>query len=236
MTGIEDMDNGYGFIDGDAHYQVKGKPGHFLAGDIVRPHLLTTAIGQAAIASETIHHYLTNKDEDLKKRPKVDKHTFSLEKKMDDSGLAPEPSPVHGHNSTRGTYDGNFAIHNYENRSSNDIISHDKLFMGHFEYEPRHVRETIDVGSEEVLGHFSERLVALSEEDVVSEAKRCMSCGMCFECDNCVIYCPQDAVKKTPKAQATTGRYVYTDYDRCIGCHICKDVCPTGYIDMGLGD
>ena len=62
-----------------------------------------------------------------------------------------------------------------------------------------------------------------------------MSCGMCFECDNCVIYCPQDAVKRTPGDQATMGRYVYTDYDRCIGCHICAEVCPTGYISMGLG-
>jgi len=62
-----------------------------------------------------------------------------------------------------------------------------------------------------------------------------MSCGMCFECDNCVIYCPQDAVKRTAKADATMGRYVYTDYDRCIGCHICAEVCPTGYINMGMG-
>jgi glutamate synthase (NADPH/NADH) small chain len=63
-----------------------------------------------------------------------------------------------------------------------------------------------------------------------------MSCGQCFECDNCMVYCPQTAVKKVPKAQATTGRYVYTDYDRCVGCQICMDVCPTGYIKMGLGE
>ena len=62
-----------------------------------------------------------------------------------------------------------------------------------------------------------------------------MSCGMCFECDNCVIYCPQDAVLRTPADIATMGRYVYTDYDRCIGCHICAEVCPTGYINMGMG-
>ncbi len=236
MTGIEEFDNGHAFIDGDAHYQVKGKPGHFLAGDIVRPHLLTTAIGQAAIAVETIAHYLCHQDEELKKRPKVDKHYFKLEKKLEEVGLAPKPAPVHGHESTRGTSEEDFAIHNYEDRSSNDIISHDKLFLGHFEYEPRHKRKTIDVSSDEVLGHFAERLVPLPEEEIVAEAGRCMSCGMCFECDNCVIYCPQDAVKKTPKDKATTGRYVYTDYSRCIGCHICKDVCPTGYIDMGLGE
>lgn len=34
---------------------------------------------------------------------------------------------------------------------------------------------------------------------------------------------------------STTGRYVATDYTKCIGCHICSDVCPTGYIDMAMG-
>ena len=59
---------------------------------------------------------------------------------------------------------------------------------------------------------------------------------MCFECDNCVIYCPQDAVFRVKKDEATLGRYVDTDYNKCIGCHICADVCPTGYIKMGLGE
>ena len=76
----------------------------------------------------------------------------------------------------------------------------------------------------------------LTEEDAIKEANRCMSCGMCFECDNCVIYCPQDAVFRVKKDEATLGRYVDTDYNKCIGCHICADVCPTGYIKMGLGE
>jgi len=29
---------------------------------------------------------------------------------------------------------------------------------------------------------------------------------------------------------------VDTDYAKCVGCHICADVCPTGYIKMGMGD
>ncbi len=232
MTGLEEFDNGKGFIDGDQHYQVKGKPGHFLAGDIVRPHLLTTAIGQASIAVESIDHYLMHADEELKKRPKVDKHHFNLLKKLEEAHLEPKPL---GGGQTRGTSEADFSVHNFEDRSENEIIDHTKLFLGHFEYTPRNKRKHIEVSSEDVLGHFAERLIPLEEEQVVAEADRCMSCGMCFECDNCVIYCPQDAVKRTPKSKATTGRYVYTDYDRCIGCHICSDVCPTGYIDMGLG-
>jgi len=50
------------------------------------------------------------------------------------------------------------------------------------------------------------------------------------------IYCPQDAVFRVKKDKGTTGRYVDTDYTKCIGCHICADVCPSGYIDMGMGE
>ena len=109
------------------------------------------------------------------------------------------------------------------------------MFLGHFDYESRNQRQDRIPTSDEVLGDFDERRLNLSEQQAVAEAKRCMSCGMCFECDNCVIFCPQDAVFRVKKDRSTTGRYVDTDYDRCIGCHICADVCPTGYIDMGLG-
>ena len=136
----------------------------------------------------------------------------------------------------RGTADGDWAVHNYEDRSAQEIIPSDELFLAHFEYTPRNIRHEIGPSAEEVLGHFEERLTGFTDEEAVAEATRCMSCGMCFECDNCVIFCPQDAVFRVKKDKSTTGRDVDTDYTRCIGCHICADVCPTGYIDMALGD
>jgi Pyruvate/2-oxoacid:ferredoxin oxidoreductase delta subunit len=232
--GLESLDNGRGLIDADAFYQVPGKQGHFVAGDIVRPHLLTTAIGQASIASETIDHYLNH--EAQKKRPKVDVHHFELLKKLNETNLAPETFEVEDPDELRGTDSGNWAVHNYEDRSSAEIIASDKLFLGHFPFVPRNKRSSYGPSAEEVLGHFAERGVGLSAEQAVNEAERCMSCGMCFECDNCVIYCPQDAIFRVKKDKATTGRYVDTDYDKCVGCHICSDVCPTGYIDMAMGD
>ncbi|MEN8761044.1 MAG: NAD(P)-binding protein, partial [Thiogranum sp.] len=231
MSGLEDYANERNLIDGDKFYQVPNRPGHFAAGDIIRPHLLTTAIGQASIAAESIEHYL--KQEDQKKRPKVDKHHFSLLDKMKEAGLEPEAYTV---GETRGSDAQKFAIHNYEDRSKNEVISSDKLFLGHFEYTLRNLREEDVPTADEVLNHFAERTTGFSDEQAVAEAGRCMSCGMCFECDNCVIYCPQDAVFRVKKDQKTMGRYVDTDYAKCIGCHICADVCPTGYIDMALGE
>ena len=231
MAGLEDYANERNLIEGDKFYQVPNRPGHFAAGDIIRPHLLTTAIGQASIAAESIEHYVKN--ESQRKRPKVDKHHFSLLDKMKEAGLEPE---AYTQGETRGTDFEKFAVHNYEDRSKNEVISSEKLFLGHFSYTPRNLREEDVPSADEVLNHFAERTVGFSDEQAVAEAERCMSCGMCFECDNCVIYCPQDAVFRVKKDDATTGRYVDTDYAKCIGCHICSDVCPTGYIDMALGE
>jgi len=230
MTGLEQFDNGRGLVDADAFYQLPGRPGYFACGDIVRPHLLTTAIGQAAITVDSIDRYLQHAE--TGRRPKVDVHHFNLLDKLRETSLAPAE---YGHLQDWGTDLANYAVHNYEDRSQSEIIPHEMLFLGHFAYTPRHQRAETGVGADEVLGHFEERFRGLDEPQAQAEAERCMSCGMCFECDNCVIYCPQDAVKRTPKDKATMGRYVYTDYSRCIGCHICAEVCPTGYINMGMG-
>lgn len=234
LTGLEVLDNGRGLINADSFYQVPDREKHFVAGDIIRPHLLTTAIGQASIAVDSIDEFL--KHEAHKKRPKVDVHHFDLDLKLKEAGLMPEEFDVSERGDLRGTSSGKWAIHNYEDRSFAEVIPHDELFLGHFQYTPRIARKEEVPSADDVLGHFHERLIGLDEAQAVEESKRCMSCGMCFECDNCVIFCPQDAVFRVKKTEATTGRYVDTDYDRCIGCHICSDVCPTGYIKMGLGE
>jgi NADPH-dependent glutamate synthase beta subunit-like oxidoreductase len=230
FTGLEEFNNGKGAVGADRNYQVTGKPGVFAGGDILRPHLLTTAIGHGAIAAEGIDRYL--RGEELEKRPKIDVHQFDLMRKYLEKGvqLPKVEGPLHGTDKTPG------AIHNFDNRSDRYVIPHTQLFLGHFGFANRHKRRFVTLTRESALGNFEERLGVLSEPEAVAEAKRCMSCGLCFECDNCVVYCPQLAVKKVPKKEATTGRYVFTDYDRCVGCHICADVCPTGYIQMGLGE
>jgi len=235
LEGVEDLNNGRNLVDADNLYRVPGKANHYVCGDIVRPHLLTTAIGQAYIVSETISNDFN--DVVLKKRPKVDVHHFDLSEKLDESGLSVTSYDSENFQEAdqRGTDKQSYAIHNYEDRSSQEIIAADELFLGHFEYEERNLRDTDVPSSDEVLGHMAERQSSLEEEKAVAEANRCMSCGMCFECDNCIIYCPQDAVFRVKKDSSTLGRYVDTDYNKCIGCHICSDVCPTGYIDMALG-
>ncbi len=229
--GLEKLDGGRGAIAIDGAYKVKNSDKHFAGGDVVRPHLLTTAIGHGRIAAETIDRFLAGLSEE--KRPKVDVHQFNLLGELHARGLDPEP---YDHIQKRGTSAGKFAVHNYEDRSAAQVISHEDLFKGHFGYIARSRRGERHVGADKVLGDFDERMVGLSEEQARKEGERCMSCGLCFECDACVIYCPQMAVERVPKKERAVGRYVTTDYTKCIGCHICMDVCPTGYIQMGLGE
>jgi NADPH-dependent glutamate synthase beta subunit-like oxidoreductase len=208
FQGLEELDTGKGLLQAERTGQIPGKPAMYAGGDVLRPHLLTSAIGHGWIAAEGIDRELRGGSPE--KRPKVDTHAYRVK--------------------------GNGALHNYDDRSERYVIGQKELFLGHFAYAARVERPVTRLTAEQALGNFDERLGKLDEKQAVAEAKRCMSCGLCFQCDNCVIYCPQGAVFRVKKSEARVGRYVDTDYTKCIGCHICRDVCPTGYIQMGLGD
>ncbi len=74
---------------------------------------------------------------------------------------------------------------------------------------------------------FSEIMAGLSEAEARREAQRCLSCGVCFECDNCYAACPEDAIVKLGPG----NRYRY-DYARCTGCAACFEQCPCHAIQM----
>jgi NADPH-dependent glutamate synthase beta subunit-like oxidoreductase len=86
--------------------------------------------------------------------------------------------------------------------------------QGHVELAQRRL------GFEEVVG-------GLNQRDAVFEAKRCLSCGNCFECDGCFGACPEHAVIKLGPGK----RYRY-DYALCTGCAVCYEQCPCHAIEM----
>lgn len=87
------------------------------------------------------------------------------------------------------------------------------------------------------IADFTEVTGGLSEEQAGYEARRCLSCGNCFECDGCFGSCPEDAIIKLRPSHPTGHdhgtEYGYEfDYDRCTGCGICYDQCPVHAIEM----
>ncbi|MEK9719455.1 MAG: NAD(P)-binding protein, partial [Quisquiliibacterium sp.] len=137
FTGLEAFNNGRGSITADRSYQVQGQPGIFAGGDVIRPHLLTTAIGQGAIAADSIDSFLSG--EELGKRPKIDVHVFDLMRKYVEKGmdLSKVQEPLRGTDSASGV------IHNFDNRSDRFVIPHKDLFLGHFQFTGRNKREFV---------------------------------------------------------------------------------------------
>jgi len=87
-------------------------------------------------------------------------------------------------------------------------------------------RQSVASPAERVAG-FTEVQAGLSEQQAAYEAKRCLSCGVCFECDQCYAACPEQAIEKLGPGL----RYRFL-YDRCTGCAVCFETCPCHAIEM----
>jgi NADPH-dependent glutamate synthase beta subunit-like oxidoreductase len=110
-------------------------------------------------------------------------------------------------------------------------VKHTELRLDYYAPTPRNEEAEIDVA--EAIAGFKEIRETLSTEQALAEAGRCMSCGLCNVCDQCRVFCPQQAITRSMKRDK--GKVMFTDYTRCTGCHVCFESCPTGYIQMGMG-
>ncbi len=113
-----------------------------------------------------------------------------------------------------------------------DVIPFEDLGSYYFPHVPQLKRSHRKI--DKVVGDYKEILQKLDQETTQKESERCMSCGLCFECNECMLYCPQEAITKFKKNPI--GEVMFTIYDKCVGCHICAEVCPCGYIHMGMGE
>jgi NADPH-dependent glutamate synthase beta subunit-like oxidoreductase len=100
----------------------------------------------------------------------------------------------------------------------------EKMKLAWYKEAPRHERERIPV---EQRGMETEIESGLSDAEAQAEAKRCLSCGMCMDCEACWMYCTPGAFVKLPK-----GEHYKVKLELCDGCKKCADECPSGYIEM----
>ncbi|RLP06756.1 NAD(P)-binding protein [Propionibacterium australiense] len=109
-------------------------------------------------------------------------------------------------------------------RVKHPIVHFDDLHLWYFGDHPREVQAELDP-SERI--DFGEVVKGLTEDEAIFEARRCLSCGNCFECDGCFGSCPEDAIIKLGKGH----RYRF-DYEKCTGCGTCYEQCPVHAIEM----
>jgi NADPH-dependent glutamate synthase beta subunit-like oxidoreductase len=97
----------------------------------------------------------------------------------------------------------------------------------YYDDAPRGVQPELERARREST--FDEVIGGLDESTALFEARRCLSCGSCFACDNCYGVCPDNAVIKLDPG----GAYAYAfDLDYCKGCGLCMQECPCGAIEM----
>ena len=106
-----------------------------------------------------------------------------------------------------------------------EVIDYENMNPFYFDHRPRIKIDRITPRKR--LKGFQEVITSPSEQEAVSEARRCFICGSCTECGNCYIFCPDSAIKSDP------GGYGYlSDMDYCKGCGICVNECPRGAMKM----
>ncbi len=113
----------------------------------------------------------------------------------------------------------------YEKPPKHDIATFEKLHVWYYTDAAQRPQGHLDMARRR--SSFEEVLKGLTEKEAVYEAKRCLSCGNCFECDGCFGACPEDAVIKLGPGK----RYRY-NYDLCTGCAVCFEQCPCHAIEM----
>jgi NADPH-dependent glutamate synthase beta subunit-like oxidoreductase len=72
--------------------------------------------------------------------------------------------------------------------------------------------------------------LGISQEQAIEETTRCFSCGLCFGCENCWMYCQSNCFKKVKELQP--GHYYDIDLSTCDGCKKCAEECPCGFLEM----
>ncbi len=94
---------------------------------------------------------------------------------------------------------------------------------------PRGARRVL--GPEERLANpRAEVDSGLDTDTALTEAARCLSCGLCFGCERCWMYCQNNCVKKVNAPHQ--GDYYAIDTHLCDGCRKCAEECPCGFMEM----
>ncbi len=113
----------------------------------------------------------------------------------------------------------------YQRPPKNPLAGHEKLHVWYSTDAPQKPQEHLD--AELRTESFEEIVQGLDEEEATYEARRCLSCGNCYECDGCYGACPERAIVKLGR-----GKGYRVKNDLCTGCAVCYEQCPCHAIEM----
>jgi NADPH-dependent glutamate synthase beta subunit-like oxidoreductase/Pyruvate/2-oxoacid:ferredoxin oxidoreductase delta subunit len=101
----------------------------------------------------------------------------------------------------------------------NRVVRYHDLNTDYFHFAPMITQPRLL--REERLQSFAEINLKIGASLAIREAERCFNCGLCNQCDNCQLFCPEIAVTGDNNPR---GRHI--NYDYCKGCGLCVVECP----------
>lgn len=108
-------------------------------------------------------------------------------------------------------------------------IGSDRIKLDYYAAKPR--AERIIRSPEDRLAQPRDEVdQGTSREHALEETTRCFSCGLCFGCEGCWMYCQSSCFKKVPAP--FQGHYYTIDLGVCDGCKKCAAECPCGFLEM----
>jgi NADPH-dependent glutamate synthase beta subunit-like oxidoreductase len=108
-----------------------------------------------------------------------------------------------------------------------EVIKTDRMLLDHYAKAARNRPAEIEV-EKRLTGMDVEVNLGLTEAQTMAESRRCMSCGYCFDCEKCWMYCQDSAIDKPLEK----GELYIFKLQNCTGCRKCAEVCPCGFIEM----
>ncbi len=114
--------------------------------------------------------------------------------------------------------------------AKHELATFETLNTWYYSDAPRAEQAQLDLARR--TSGFEEVVEGLDRSNALYEARRCLSCGTCFSCDNCYGVCPDNAVLKLSEAADANVHGYEIDLDYCKGCGMCVAECPCGAIEM----
>ncbi len=113
--------------------------------------------------------------------------------------------------------------------ASRPAVGPNRIKFDFYEAKPRAQRAQLEAAARLADPHV-EIDRGITREQAIAESARCLSCGYCFGCERCWMYCTPSCFTKV--SEPGPGSYYKIKLDTCDGCKKCADECPCGFLDM----
>ena len=107
-------------------------------------------------------------------------------------------------------------------------VGPERMKLDWYEAKERNERRVIPP-EERLKRPYDEVDLGMTAEGALAETTRCLSCGKCFGCENCWMYCQNNVFAKDPDPLANYF-FQIKKMEVCDGCKKCWEECPCGFI------